>query len=71
MFYLTMHSTHFMDQSYGKGPHTMAFVTLVMEHWLEIKIAQWVYHEGMCVRACACVWIFVYMYDCMHVYVCM
>ena len=26
--------------------HTMAFVTPVMEHWLEWEIAQWVHHEG-------------------------
>ena len=24
----------------------MAFVTPVMEHWLERQIAQWVHHEG-------------------------
>ena len=27
-------------------PHTMAFVTTLVEHWLEQEIAQWVYHEG-------------------------
>ena len=26
--------------------HTMAFVTPVVEHWLEQEIAQWVHHEG-------------------------
>ena len=26
--------------------YTMAFVTPVMEHWLEQEIAQWVHHEG-------------------------
>ena len=26
--------------------YTMAFVTPVVEHWLEREIAQWVYHEG-------------------------
>ena len=26
--------------------HTTAFVTLVMENWLEQEIAQWVHHEG-------------------------
>ena len=26
--------------------HTMAFVTLVVEHWLEQEIAQYVYVEG-------------------------
>ena len=27
--------------------HTTAFVTLVVEHWLERDIAQWVRHEGI------------------------
>ena len=27
-------------------PHTMAFVTPVVEHWLEREIAQWVHHDG-------------------------
>ena len=26
--------------------HTTAFVTPVVEHWLETGIAQWVHHEG-------------------------
>ena len=26
--------------------HTTAFVTQVVEHWLEREIAQWVRHEG-------------------------
>ena len=26
--------------------YTTAFVTQVMEHWLEQEIAQWVEHEG-------------------------
>ena len=26
--------------------HTTAFVTSVVEHWLEREIAQWVHHEG-------------------------
>ena len=26
--------------------HTTAFVTQVVEHWLEREIAQWVHHEG-------------------------
>ena len=25
---------------------TTAFVTLVVEHWLEQEIAQWVHHKG-------------------------
>ena len=27
--------------------HTTAFVTPVVEHWLEREIAQWVHHEGL------------------------
>ena len=27
-------------------PHTMTFVTPVVEHWLEREIAQWVHYEG-------------------------
>ena len=26
--------------------HTMDFVTLIVEHWLEQEIAQWVHYEG-------------------------
>ena len=26
--------------------HITAFVTQVIEHWLELEIAQWVHHEG-------------------------
>ena len=26
--------------------HIMAFVTPIVEHWLEREIAQWVHHEG-------------------------
>ena len=27
--------------------HTTAFVTRVVENWLEREIAQWVHHEGL------------------------
>ena len=27
--------------------HTTAYVTPVMEHWLEREIAKWVHHEGL------------------------
>ena len=30
--------------------HTTAFVTPVMEHWLEWKIVQWAHHEGYIVN---------------------
>ena len=62
MFYLTMHSTHFIygymasdmvkdhsDSEKGnllpphRIAHTTAFVTSVVEHWLEREISQWVH----------------------------
>ena len=33
--------------------HTTAFVTPVIEHWLEWEIAQWVHHEGSIQRPIA------------------
>ena len=27
--------------------HTTAFVTQVVDHWLDREIAQWVHHEGL------------------------
>ena len=30
--------------------HTTAFVTPVVEHWLEREIAQWVHHERCAAR---------------------
>ena len=32
--------------------HTTAFVTPVVEHWLEQEIAQWVHHEGSIQHFC-------------------
>ena len=54
MFYLTAHSSHFIYKQgffYMHHPtdriiHTTAFVTPVVEHWLEREIAHWVHHEG-------------------------
>ena len=34
---------HLMDRI----AHTMAFISPVVEHWLELKLAQWVHHEGL------------------------
>ena len=31
-------------------PHTTAFVTPVMDHWLEPEIVQWVHHEELDLR---------------------
>ena len=36
----------YMHNSTDRTPHTMAFVTPVVEHWLEQDITQWVHHEG-------------------------
>ena len=33
--------------------HTTPFVTPVVEHWLELEIAQWVHHEGSIRRSIA------------------
>ena len=35
-----------MHHPTGKITHTTAFVTPVVDHWLEREIAQWVHHEG-------------------------
>ena len=35
-----------MHYATDKIAHTTAFVTPVVEHWLEQEIAQWVHHEG-------------------------
>ena len=46
------HRLLFPDNSKGyfictdRITHTTAFVTPVVENWLEREIAQWVYHEG-------------------------
>ena len=48
--YKKTHCHHFMGyffQSAVREVHTTAFVMLVVEHWLEQEIAQWVHHEGM------------------------
>ena len=36
----------YMHDSSDRIAHTKAFVTSVVEHWLEQEIAQWVHHEG-------------------------
>ena len=48
---LSPHGLLFLISSKGsfictRIAHTMAFVTPVMEHWLEREIAQWIHHEG-------------------------
>ena len=36
----------YMHHPTDRIEHTMAFVTPVVEHWLEREVAQWVHHEG-------------------------
>ena len=36
----------YMHHPIDRIAHTTAFVTPVVEHWLEREIAQWVHHEG-------------------------
>ena len=42
-----------MHHPTDRTAHTTAFVTPVMEHWLEWEIAQWVHHEGLIRRPIA------------------
>ena len=35
-----------MHHPTDRNTHTTAFVTPVVEHWLEREIAHWVHHEG-------------------------
>ena len=44
---------YYMQHTNGKITHTTAFVTPVVEHWLEREIAQWVHHEGSIRRSIA------------------
>ena len=45
MFYLMMHSTHFIYSYMASDiwQRTTTFVTPVVEHWLEREVAQWVH----------------------------
>ena len=36
-----------MHHHIDRTVHTMVFVTLIMELWLEREIAQWVLHDGL------------------------
>ena len=36
----------YMHHPTDRITHTTAFVTPVVEHWLEQEIGQWVHHEG-------------------------
>ena len=41
-----INSFFYMHHPTDRISHTTAFVTPVVEHWLEREIAQWVHHEG-------------------------
>ena len=36
----------YMHHPIDRIVHIMVFVSLVVEHWLEQEIAEWVHHEG-------------------------
>ena len=36
-----------MHHPTDKIAHSTTFVISVVEHWMELKIAQWVHHEGI------------------------
>ena len=46
LLFLISSNFFYMHHPTERIAHTMAFVTPVVEHWLEQEIAQWVYHEG-------------------------
>ena len=57
-----------MHNPTDKIAHTSAFVILVVEHWLEREIAQWVHHEGSIRRHfLKCVDMYKYMYKCSNI----
>ena len=43
----------YMHHPTDRITHTMAFVTPVVEHWVEREIAQWVHHEELIQRSIA------------------
>ena len=62
----------YMHHPTDRITHTMAFVTPVVEHWLEREIAQWVHCMQRCKYVCMHVCMFVYVCRnvCMYVYAC-
>ena len=46
LFRLAAKVLFYMHHHTDRIAHTIAFVTPVVEHWLEREIAQWVHHEG-------------------------
>ena len=46
LFSISSNCSFYMYHPSDRTVHTMAFITPVMEHWLEQEIIQWVHHEG-------------------------
>ena len=46
-FFLISNKSSFISTIPDRTVHTTAVGTLVMEHWLEREISQWVHHEGL------------------------
>ena len=46
LFPISSKGSLYMHHPTDRMSHTTAFVTPVVEHWLEREIAQWVQHEG-------------------------
>ena len=44
LFSINSKASFYMHHPTDRIAHTMAFVTPVVEHWLEQEIAQWVHH---------------------------
>ena len=57
----------YMHHPTDRIAHTTAFVTPVVEHWLEREIAQWVcMNDGMYVCVCMYACMYLYVYVCMY-----
>ena len=78
------HGFFYMHHSIDRIACAMAFVTPVVEHWLEWEIAQWVHHDGLIrwvdalqlsyillhVRVCVCACVCIHMWVCVCAGVC-
>ena len=53
LFLINSKVLFYMHHPIDRIAHTMAFVTPVVEHWLEREIAQWVHQEGLIRRPIA------------------
>ena len=46
LFLISSNVFFYNPSSYRQDKTYQAFVTAVMEHWLEQEIVQWIHHEG-------------------------